>query len=167
MIPRSLISLAAVALSFALAACSGSESSDVPAPEGVVDENELRSPSFSGTYAANGADDGDGISGVKVEQRGPKLVITLDEYGTPFTYDLTKTRSGAYVFTSGEISGECDDPGCNYTSKHSGVVYLKKVGTKKVPTAKINVTTMYPYPESEGDLEGEQTNTLRWSKKSR
>jgi hypothetical protein len=164
---RNVLTLASLALSLALAACGGSGSSDVPAPEAVVDENELRTPSFSGAYSANSEGDSESLSAVKVEQRGPKLVLTLDEYGAIFTYDLTKTRSGAYVFTSGEIDGECDDPGCNYTSKFSGVVYLKKVGTKKVPTLKLTRTTLHPYPESEGDLEGEQQETMRWSKKSR
>lgn len=161
---RSSIVLMLAALSLSAAACTAETSSTEPA---AVDESELRSPSLTGSYSPNGADDNEGVSAVRVDKVGAKLVLHIDEYGEDHAYDLTKTRSGAYVFTSGEFSGECDDPGCHYTIKFSGVVYLKKVGNKKVPSVKLNVTELYPYPESEGDLEGEQTSTIRWSKKSR
>lgn len=161
--------LLGIGLSFALVACGGGDAStsSAPAAEPVMDENDLRSPSFSGTYAASTSDDDQYLSEVKVEQRGSKLVLHLDAYGEKHDLELTKTRSGAYVFTTGELNGECDDPGCSYVTKLSGVVYLKKVGTKKVPTVKINVRSVYPYPEYDGDMEGEQTTTLRWGKKSR
>lgn len=161
--------LLGIGLACALVACGGSDapSSTAPAPDAVMDENDLRSPSFSGGYAANTSDDDQYLSDVKVEQRGSKLVLRLDAYGQKHDLDLTKTRSGAYVFTTGDIDGECDDPGCSYVTKYSGVVYLKKVGTKKVPSVKLTVRTLHPYPEYEGDVEGEQTTTLRWSKKTR
>lgn len=161
--------LLGIGLSCALVACSGSDAStSAPAAaEPVMDENDLRSPSFSGTYAANTSDDDQGVYDLKVEQRGSKLVIHFGADGNDHNLDLTKTRSGAYVFTTGDINGECDNPGCGYVTKVSGVVYLKKVGTKKVPTVKLTVREQFDHPEYDGDLEGEQTTTLRWSKKSR
>ncbi|MBS2012879.1 MAG: hypothetical protein JST00_08335 [Deltaproteobacteria bacterium] len=161
--------LLAIALSFSLPACSGGDAmtSTAPSPDAVMDENDLRSPSFSGAYAASTSDDDQYVYDVKVEQRGSKLVIRFDADGRSHDLDLTKTRSGAYVFSTGDLNGECDAPGCYYLTKISGVVYLKKVGTKRVPTVKLTVRAQYDHPEYDGDLEGEQTTTVRWAKKSR
>jgi hypothetical protein len=161
------LSFAALAVSFSLlvgCAAPTDEGSTPPpgaASETPTAEDEVRSTDLAGTYKANTDDDGWQFgSTVKVTRAGTKLTIDLD--GTK--YDLAKTRSGAYVFTSDEINGECDDPGCNYLSKVSGVVYLKKVGTKKVPSIKLTTKRMHPYPEYEGDIEGETTETLRFTK---
>jgi hypothetical protein len=44
-------------------------------------------------------------------------------------------------------------------------VYLKKVGAKQVASAKINVTRQYDHPEYEGDREGPDSVTYRFTKK--
>lgn len=161
--------LLGIGLACALVACSGGDAStsSAPAPEPVMDESDLRAPSFSGTYAASTSDDDSHVYDVRIEQRGNKLVIHFGADGNDHHLDLTKTRSGAYVFTTGDLNGECDDPGCGYVTKVSGVVYLKKVGSKKVPSLKLTVREQFDHPEYDGDLEGEQTTTLRWAKKSR
>jgi hypothetical protein len=159
------LSVAALLLSSSLligcAAPSDDGSSPSPSAEGTEStEDELRSTDLAGTYKPNTDGDSYFTRSLSVTRSGTKLQITI--HGDK--YDLSRTRSGAYVFTSGEISGQCDDPGCHYTSKLSGVVYLKKVGTKKVASVKLTVTNMHPYPEYEGDIEGETTETLRFTK---
>ena len=161
------LSVAAFALSLSLVTgCATPTDEGTSPPPGAgaetpSTEDEVRSTDLAGTYKANTDDDGwDFGSSVKVTRAGTKLTIDLD--GTK--YDLAKTRSGAYVFTSDEINGECDDPGCSFLSKVSGVVYLKKVGTKKVPSLKLTVKKQHPYPEYEGDIEGETSETLRFTK---
>ena len=151
------LSVAALAVSFSLitGCATPTDEGASPPPSGAEapsTEDEVRSTDLAGTYKANTDDD--------VWDFGSKLAIDLD--GTK--YDLAKTRSGAYVFTSDEINGECDDPGCSFLSKVSGVVYLKKVGTKKVPSLKLTVKKQHPYPEYEGDIEGETSETLRFTK---
>lgn len=44
------------------------------------------------------------------------------------------------------------------------MVYLKKVGTKKVPSLKLTVKKMHPHPEYEGDIEGQTSETLRFTR---
>jgi hypothetical protein len=152
------LSVAALAVSFSLLTGCAAPSEESAPTEST--EDELRSTDLAGTYEPNTDDDSFFTQSLSVTRVGTKLQIAI--HGDK--YDLSRTRSGAYVFTSGEIFGECDDPGCNYTSKISGVVYLKKVGTKKVPSVKLNVTSMHPYPEYEGAIEGETTETLRFTK---
>lgn len=159
------LSVAALALSFSLVVgCAAPTDEGSTPPNGAAAptaEDEVRSTDLAGSYKANTDDDGWQFgTTVKVTRAGTKLTIDLD--GTK--YDLAKTRSGAYVFTSDELNGECDDPGCNYLSKVSGVVYLKKVGTKKIASIKLTTKRMHPYPEYEGDIEGETTETLRFTK---
>jgi hypothetical protein len=153
----------ALAASLALTGCSGSEASSDPnaaAAPPPVTEDEASSTDLAGTYRAATEEDDGWFGALKVKRSGSKLSIDIDGQ----VYELNRTRSGSYVFTSGDLDGECDDPGCSYLTKMSGVVYLKKVGTRKVPYAKITMRRMYPYPESDGDLEGEQTETVRWKK---
>jgi hypothetical protein len=152
--------LSAVAVSLTLAGCSGeSQSSDVaPAPSA---EEEVRSTDLAGEYFAATDDDSGWFASLIVKRTGTKLSIEV--HGMDF--DLQRTRSGSYVFTSGDLEGECDNPGCSYLTRINGVVYLKKVGTRKVPYAKITMRRMYPYPEYDGDLEGENSETVRWKKR--
>ena len=162
------LSVAALALSFSMLTGCAAPSDEAngagagaPSAEAPTAEDEVRSTDLAGTYKANTDDDSwDFGDTVKVTRSGTKLTIDLD--GTK--YPLSKTRSGAYVFSSGEIYGECDDPGCSYLAKVSGVVYLKKVGTRKVASIKLTVTRNYDHPEYEGDIEGPQTETLRFTK---
>src|SRR5687767_1542550 len=107
------LSVAALALSFSmLTGCAApSDEGAAPAPSGAetpTAEDEVRSTDLAGTYKPNTDDDSFFTQSIKVARSGTKLAITI--HGE--TYDLSRTRSGAYVFSSGEISGECDDPGC-------------------------------------------------------
>jgi hypothetical protein len=162
------LSVAALAVSFSLlTGCAApTDEGSAPPPSGaatgtVSTEDEVRSSDLAGTYKANTDDDSyDFGDTVKVTRSGTKLTVDLDGE----KYALGRTRSGAYVFSSGEINGECDNPGCSYLSKVSGVVYLKKVGTKKVASIKLSVTRNHIAPEYVGDLEGELTDTLRFTK---
>ena len=156
----------ALLLSLAAAGCSA-QSDDASAPppgDTPTAEDEVRSTDLAGTYRAATEEDDGWFSGLEVKRSGTKLTITIDGD----TYELNRTRSGAYVFTSGDLNDGvtpvCDDPGCSYLTKISGVVYLKKVGTRKVPYAKITMRREYPDPEYEGALEGEHTETVRWKK---
>lgn len=155
-----LVLLSASALTFLLAGCGGA---DVAVDEGASPsaEDEVRSTDLAGEYAPVTEDDDGYFESISVKRSGTKLSITIDGD----VYDLQRTRSGAYVFTSGDLDGECDDPGCSYLTKVHGVVYLKKVGTRKVPHAKITMRRTYPYPEYEGDLDGDITETIRWKKR--
>lgn len=117
---------------------------------------------LAGSYAPATDDDGATFSKIEVVQGdGGALAIELDGE----RYALTKTKSGAYLFDSGEISGECDNPGCSYLSGVSGVVYLKKDAGKTYPAVKLTVREDHPHPEYDGDIEGETTSTQRWSKR--
>jgi hypothetical protein len=150
---------ASLALSASLflfvAACTES-TADAPAP--AADVEDVTSAPLTGVYEdlANESD----LSNVEVKKVGAKLTIVIDGDSFP----LSRTPSGAFVFTSGDIDGECDDPGCSFVSKLNGVVFLDKENAN-TPTAKITVRRMHPFPESEGDTEGETSSTARWTKK--
>lgn len=128
----------------------------------ATDEDALTAKDYAGKYRAENEDDAQFFENVRVRRVGTKLLLDLDDV----TYELAHVKSGAYVFSSGDLSGDCDDPGCAYVSKVSGVLYLKKVGTKQKPSLKLTVREQHPHPEFDGDLEGETTSTLRWSKSS-
>lgn len=155
--------LAALFLLLSAAGCSSIETTPNPVDDlpVAVDEADIRAPRFSGSYRAVSSDD-EGFFGdtVTITQRGPKLILELGQTELP----LTKVRSGAYVFDSGDLSGgDCDNPGCHLTTKISGVVYLKREGSAKRPAVKVNVRLVYPFPEYDGDLEGEHTTTVRFT----
>jgi hypothetical protein len=73
-------------------------------------------------------------------------------------------KNGVILFTTGEldVSGEgCDDVGCWNLMKLSGVIYPSKAGEEWLPAIKLTVKREYPYPEYEGDNEGEVTEVIR------
>ena len=81
--------------------------------------------------------------------------------------DAVRGIEGAYGKMNdlkGEFTQTAFNKSLNQTIPATGVVYLKKVGTRKVPYAKLTMRRMHPYPEYEGDLEGETTETIRWKK---
>lgn len=83
--------------------------------------------------------------------------VSLPDYGVEVA--LQETASGALVFTTGDLDGECDNPGCSILRKITGVLYPQRRGNEWLPTLKIRITQDYPYPEEAGAPEGEQTET--------
>jgi hypothetical protein len=137
-------------------ACSES-TADEPTPG--ADVEDVTSTSIAGTYE-EGPNESSNFQNVEVKKVGSKLTIVIDGDSFP----LSRTPSGAFVFTSGDIDGECDDPGCSFRSKVNGVVFLDKEN-KNTPTAKLTEHRMHPFPESEEEIEGETSSTARWTKK--
>lgn len=138
-------------LTLIVSAATGCAQSGSPEQDlGTADQASTSSAAFAGTY------DGDHFATVKAE--GSKLSVTIDRERE--SYELSPVRPGVYVFTSGDLSGECDNPGCGWVSKFSGVLYMKDFDGVMKPTIKLSVSTTYEHPESEGDFEGvDQTTT--------
>src|SRR5262245_45886287 len=99
-------------LSLGLGACATpSEGASEPS---VAQEAEIGTPSLIGVYRPAGADDDQFFDKVTVTKSGEKLTLILDEFGNERTLTLSKTSSGAFVFTTGDLDGDCDDPGCAF-----------------------------------------------------
>jgi len=133
-------------------ACAGEAASDTASVA-----EDVTSRSLVGAYET--AEVGD-LEAVKIAKVGTRLEIEID--GT--TFPLSRAPSGAFVFTSGDLDGECDDPGCSFVSKVNGVVFADRENAE-TPTAKITVRRTHPHPEFDGDLEGDTSSTTRWTKK--
>ncbi len=141
----------------------GCASADDDRPAQGPAEAEVKAATFVGVYAREPNPEIDDVAAVSIAQKGNKLVIEVDLYGEKTEYDLSRTPSGAYVFTTGEIDGECDDPGCTYVSKIAGVVYMKDIAGKQKPVVKLTVTEANPYPEEE-DAEPYYNRVVRFQK---
>jgi hypothetical protein len=62
-------------------------------------------------------------------------------------------------------NGDCDDPGCGNLLSLKGVVYPLKKGSNYVPALKVFKTEDYPFPEYEGDNEGEVKSVVNFVKR--
>lgn len=164
---QSLALVACFAFAPTFIACGAASPSSNDDVEDVVSaEDELQDGvSLRGKYEPTAAGDDTEFDELAVSASGKKLSITLSGLNEKRVYGLSRTSSGAYVFTSGELDGECDNPGCNTLQKIAGVVYVKKVGKKQIASAKVTVTRRYFYPESPGDLEGDFAETYRFTKR--
>lgn len=80
------------------------------------------------------------------------------------TLELTP-KNGVLEFSEDVGNEGCDNPGCRSLVAVSGKVVPKKVAEEWVPVVIATFTYNYPYPEFEGDLEGEVVTKVVYSKK--
>jgi hypothetical protein len=121
-----------------------------------------------GEYCAGGFDACDSIV---VRDEDGKLWLQFGEfgesYGTPYWQPeqaRTWTENGVVLFTTGELQGDCDDPGCGNMMKITGVIYPVKVGDAWVPRIKAQYTAEFLYPDDEESPSGIVHTTMRLSK---
>jgi hypothetical protein len=158
--PHPYLSLfAAACLGAALVGCSGAD----PNPEAgdvAAEEDDLRRADILGTYGPSGSLGGSYYSEAKIKRSGSKTLISFD---VDVEYELKRTGSGAYVFTSGEErDGYCDDPDCYYISKIHGVVYPKVVGSVMKPTVKFTLRKVYLHPTGEDGIPVGEVSTTHY-----
>jgi hypothetical protein len=98
-----------------------------------------------------------------VRRVGDRLEVELGGDGRIF--QAWATAQGVLVFSSGELEGDCDDPGCGNLFKVNGVIYPVKKGNRWVPQLKSTVVVDYPYPEEEDSPSGFVTTVVRYQKR--
>ncbi len=132
---------------------------------GLTADELTLDPALLGKFLPATKTDGAEFGEVNVTDPGGTAFINLTGSNQKLSYELTRASSGAFVFTSGDLGGACDSPGCSTISKISGLVYEKKVGATLVPSAKLTVTRQYDHPENPGDPSGAVSETYRFTRK--
>jgi hypothetical protein len=142
-----------------------STQTEMPENEEIISVDEALSASaFVGHYDPSGGSDWYDFENVEIVRSGRKLKIKIDYdsyWIDGIEEELSRTESGAYVFTTGYLGGECDDEGCSYIDKISGVVYAKRVRGVEKAAVKLTITRNYPYPLSADDPSGEDNEPWR------
>jgi hypothetical protein len=177
--------LALVALPLFVLACSSPPAapaaSDSPLNDPEVMEDELRGrPSYTvhsvairGEYRANDQEycpgGFDACEQIKVHYESGKLRLEFGDYDAYYGYwqegASAWSERGVVLFDTGELTGDCDDPGCGNMLRITGVIYPVKVGDAWVPRIKASYSAEFPYPEQEGDNEGIVKTTMRLNKR--
>ena len=126
----------------------------------------VRSVAIRGEYTSEQGCAGgfDACYRVSVTRANDKLKIHFGDDAWGWDAADVWTRNGVILFSTGELDEECDDPGCGNMMKITGVIYPVKSGNAWVPQVKATYVADFPYPEYEGDNEGEIATTIRLKK---
>lgn len=117
-------------------------------------------PAIYGSYSSLETDDRPGAEIVRLASG--KSVVRFEEEGVEA---LLQVRKGKMVFVAEELSQvSCDDPGCNNLLEIRGELARKRVNGVCRIVLKTKTTREFPYPESEGDPEGEVTELRNYYK---
>jgi len=179
---RSLIQHAALLLSLSIVACGGAQSTSEgarPDEEAILNDTEvtqdelgarpsytLRSRTPLGEYTSNESCAGgfDVCDRIVVKKVDGKIQVELGWDGWLKT-EAWVSR-GVLLFSTGDMQGDCDDPGCGNLVKITGVIYPVREGDRWVPQVKATVTADFPYPEEPESPEGEVRTVIRMKKQA-
>jgi hypothetical protein len=172
---------------FVVAACSAGPMDEGAANEGsgpIDDEREILNdaevsqelgarPSYTlrsriplGEYSSNEGCAGgfDACDKITVKKVDGKVEVAFGFDGDVKTDAWV--RNGVLLFSASDLSTDCDDPGCGNLIKATGVIYPVRDGDRWVPQVKVTYTAEFPYPEYEGDNEGEVRTVIRMKKQA-